>query len=72
MTSTNALTVYNEIGGTISLVNFLEKICQSIICVAVAANMVDESDDETDKLLTKCHPTAKDIPSYIRYDKYIH
>ena len=34
--------------------------------------MVGESDDEIDKLSTKCYLTAEHIPSDFLYDKHIH
>ena len=41
-----------------SLVNLVDKICQSLICSGV--HMIDESGDEIDKPHTKRHVTAKD------------
>lgn len=70
LSSTSALIEYKEIGSKTALVNSLEKICQSLICVG--ANLIGESDDEIDKLSTKCHLTAEHIPSGILYDKHIH
>ena len=70
LSSTSALIEYKDIGSKTALVNSVEKICQSLICVG--ANMIAESDDEIDKLSTKCHLTAEHIPSDILYDKHIH
>ena len=70
LSSTSALIEYKDIGSKTALVNSLEKICQSLICVG--ANMIGESDDEIDKLPTKCYLTAEHIPNDILYDKHIH
>lgn len=62
--------MYKKIGDTAPFVNFLDKICQPLICGD--AHLVHESDYETDEPRTKQHLSTKDIPSEICFNNYSH